>query len=333
MNIIQITERFPNEVDAIKFFEEARWGKKPKCAYCNSIKISPRGKDMRYKCYSCKKSTFVTVNTALNGTKMSLKKWLYAFSIVTDAKKGLSALQLQRNLNVSYPTAWAMYHKIREIMAIENKEIKLKGIVEMDETFVGGKPRKFADGTTTKPTSRTVIPELDERIKELKQQGVNFKGGRGNPAKADENPKRGRGTDKIPVMGIVQRNGDVIAEVTKYITAKEIKDMIQKYVNVDDSVIVTDEYKGYSRLDKIIEHVKIDHKRLYSYRGVNTNSIESFWAIIKRQMVGQHHQVSPKHLPKYVAETVFKYNNRKVDDMFITLVKNSMTSVKTQQKL
>jgi len=298
MNIIQITERFPNEVDAIKFFEEIRWGKKPKCAYCGSIELSPRGKDLRHKCYSCKKSTFVTVNTVLNGTKMSLKKWLFAFSIVTDAKKGLSALQLQRNLNISYPTAWSMYHKIREIMTIENDEIRLKGIAEMDETYVGGKPRKFADGTTTKPTTKTLIPELDKRIKELKGEGINFKGGRGNPAKADENPKRGRGTDKIPVVGIVQRNGDVVAEVSKYITAKELKDMVQKYVDVDDSVLITDEFKGYSKMDKIIEHVKIDHKRLYSYRGVNTNSIESFWAIIKRQIIGQHHQVSFKHFKK-----------------------------------
>jgi len=74
--------------------------------------------------------------------------------------------------------------------------------------------------------------------------------------------------------------------------------MVQKYVDVDDSVLITDEFKGYSKMDKIIEHVKIDHKRLYSYRGVNTNSIESFWAIIKRQIIGQHHQVSFKHFKK-----------------------------------
>jgi hypothetical protein len=100
--------------------------------------------------------------------------------------------------------------------------------------------------------------------------------------------------------------------------------MVQKYVNEDETLLITDEYRGYSKIDRIIEHVKIDHQKLYSYKGINTNSIESFWAIIKRQIIGQHHQVSVKHLPKYVAEAVFKYNNRNNDDMFETLLKNAV---------
>ena len=324
MNIIEISEKFPTELDAVKYFERKRWGDKPVCAYCGSTKLSKRGKDLRFKCYSCGKSTSVTVDTALHSTNMDLKKWLFAFSIVCDAKKGLSALQLQRNLNISYPTALKMYHRIRDLMSIENDTKKLDDIVEMDEMYVGGKPRKFNDGQTNKPFKGAKIPYLDTRIKELEKSGVKFKKGKGNPAKSKLKPKRGRGTSKIPVIGIVERNGDVVAQVTQNITAKELKDMVKKYVDVDDSVLISDEYRGYSKMDAIIEHVKIDHQRLYSYKGVNTNSIESFWAIIKRQIIGQHHQVSLKHLPRYVAEAVFKYNNRKVDDMFETLVNNAI---------
>lgn len=272
------------------------------------------------------KTFSVTVGTKLEGTKIPLKTWLYAFAIITDAKKGVSALQLQRNLGMSYPTAWAMYHKIRGLMTIENDDLNdFTGVVEMDETYIGGKPRPFNDGTTKLPINkRTVIPELDERLKELREVGIKLKRGRGNPAKSDIDPKRGRGTSKAKVVGIVQRDGNVIAQVMKSIKYEDLKAMVEKHVDKEDAILITDEYTGYNKMSRIIEHIKIDHERLYSYKGINTNSIESFWAIIKRQIIGQHHQVSVKHLPKYVAETVFKYNNRKVDDMFETLVANAL---------
>lgn len=324
MNLIEINEQFPTEQDCILHLEKLRYGKKPKCAYCESGNVGIRQRDNRFTCKDCLKTSFVTVNTPLHGTKISIKTWFYAISIISDAKKGLSALQLQRNLNVSYPTAWAMYHKIREIMATENKEIELTGILEMDETFVGGKPRKFNDGTTLAERKPTNIPELNERIEELKEVGVNFKRGKGNPAKSDINPKRGRGTSKYKVAGIVERGGNVVAEVMKDLSYEELKGLVKKYVDEEDSVMITDEMKSYSKFNKIIEHVQIDHQRLYSYKGVNTNSIESFWAIIKRGIIGQYHQVSAKHLPKYIAEFVFKYNNRNDDDMFETLLRKSI---------
>jgi len=214
-------------------------------------------------------------------------------------------------------------------MAIENKEIELSGILEMDETYIGGKPRKFNDGTTSDVRQAWKIPELDEKIQDLKQAGIKLKRGRGNPAKSDVLPKRGRGTSKIPVVGIVARNGDVIAEVMQKTTYSDLKKLVNKYVEKDESIMITDEYKGYNRFSEIIEHIKIDHQKLYSYKGVNTNSIESFWAIVKRGIIGQYHQVSLKYLPDYVNEFVFKYNNRTNDDMFETLVKNSMKPVLT----
>ena len=146
MNLIEISNKFPTEKDAVIFFERKRWGKKTKCAYCESEKLHARTEDHRVKCRACGSSSSVTVGTKLQGTKIPLKTWLYAIALISDAKKGVSALQLQRNLGVSYPTAWAMYHKIRDFMVLENKGIdELENIVEMDETFIGGKPRKGAE--------------------------------------------------------------------------------------------------------------------------------------------------------------------------------------------
>ena len=325
MNLIEIGDNFPTEPAVVEYFEKFRWPVIKRCPYCKSFWLSERRKDLRFYCEECKKGFSVTVNTYLHDSRVPLRTWLYAFSVVSDAKKGLSALQLQRNIGVHYETAWSMYHRIREFMIMENTSIEeLDEICEMDETYVGPKPRKFNTGETKEPTHALKIPELDQRIAELKKEGIKFRRKKGNPAKPAKNVKRGRGTNKIPVVGIVERDGNVVAEVMRTLTYKNLSEMVQKYVDEDDAVLVTDEYPLYNKMEQIIEHVKIDHQKLYSYRGVNTNTIESFWAIIKRQIMGQHHHVSPKYLPKYVAETVFKFNNRKEDDMFETLVENCM---------
>lgn len=324
MNLIEISNKFDSELSCIEYAERIRWGKRIKCPYCKSVNIGSRNQDFRWHCKSCAKSFSVTTGTNLHNTRLPLKVWFYAFAVVTDAKKGVSAKQLERNLGVHYETAWTIGHKIRELMILENKEIELSGILEMDETFIGGKPRKFSDGQTKGIPTKVVIPELDQRIKELKEEGVNFKRKKGNTAIPDLNPNRGRGTNKIPVAGIVERDGNIIAEVMQALSYQDLKKLVKKHVDTDESVMVTDEFKSYSKFQRIIEHISVDHKRLYSYKGVNTNSIESFWAIVKRGIIGQYHQVSPKHLPNYIAEFVFKYNNRKEDDMFMTVVINSM---------
>jgi transposase-like protein len=318
VDIIQISNKFQSELDCIEYAEKLRFGKQVKCAYCHSTNLTPRGKDFRHKCKDCNKSTSVTVNTHLHNTRLPLKTWFFAVSVITDAKKGLSALQLQRNLNVNYRTAFSMYHKLREIMMLENKQIDdLQGVVEMDETYIGGKPRKFGNPCYD-PKTR---PELDAQIKDLNKKGFNFKAKGKNLAKCEEDAKRGRETSNIPVVGIVERNGDVVAEVMKTLSFETLKKMVQKYVKEEKSVLVTDSYKGYNSMKKIINHIKLDHQQLYSYKGVNSNSIESFWAIIERGIMGQYHSVSPHKLPNYIAEFVYKYNNRKDNEaMFYELL-------------
>jgi len=323
MDLITISELFPNEIDAIKHFEAFRWGEVAKCAYCESEKVTGHDSQLRRKCYKCGKTFSVTVGTNLHHTRVPLKTWLYAFSVIADAKKGISALQLSRNIEVDYKTAFAMYHKIRALMAMEtNQPDQLDGIVEIDETYIGGKPRR-GNKPHSKIEFKYDMPEMDEKIKELKQKGVDFKRQKGNPAKQGEYNKRGT-QNKIPVVGIVERNGDVVAEIMKNVTYANIKEMVKEYVEEDKATLVSDQAKYYTKMDKIIDHISINHKKMYSYKGVNTNSIESFWAIMKRGIMGQYHHVSEKRLPEYIAEFVFKYNNRKIDLMFDILIANSM---------
>jgi len=263
-----------------------------------------------------------TVNTHLHNTRIPLKTWFYPVSVITDSKKGISALQLQRNIDVSYPTAFKLYHKLRALMMEENKQIdELSGIVEMDELYVGGKPRKmntpFMTADSINPNIRIAAAkgktriELDEKIEQLEQDGWDFSPNEKHREKIDKFDMRGpRGAGRIPVVEIVQRNGNVIAEVMEILSYQNLRDMVKKYVDEKDSVLITDSYPKYNSMKKIIEHLKIDHNQLYSYKGVNSNTIESFWTIIERRIMGQYHSISPKMLPNYVAEFVYKYNNR-----------------------
>ena len=260
----------------------------------------------------------------MHSTRLPLKTWLFAFGVISDAKKGISAKQLERNLGVHYETAWNMYHTIRDLMSIENDAVKLTDITEIDSTLIGRKPRKCQAEKKGTPDS---IPKLDKIKEKYEAKGFEFKEGEYKKPCKVGNQKRGKGAaeNKEIVAGIVQRNGDVIAEVMQHITFKELQELVNKHVVKKKSVMLMDEDTAQVKLSKIIDSIAINHKKMYSYKGLNTNSIESFWAIIKRQIIGQHHHVSPEYLPKYVCETVFKYNNRKDDDMFETLVRLSMT--------
>src|SRR5208283_1298323 len=169
MDIVTIYEQFPTDSSCIAHLEEIRWPGGPVCPYCHSsAKISARTAGHRYHCNNCNASFSVTVGTIFHDTKLDLQKWFLAISLILNAKKGISSRQLMRDIKVNKNTAWYMAMRIRRAMK-EQSEL-LQGFVEADETYVGGKPRKDFDGSS--------------------------KGG-----------KRGRGTSKIPVIGVVERGG------------------------------------------------------------------------------------------------------------------------------
>ena len=322
MNLIQISNNFPAELDAVRYFEQFRWGKKPACPYCGSLSIGERNKDLRWHCKDCFKSFSVTTNTNLHNTRLPLKSWLYAFAVVSDAKKGISSKQLERNLGVHYETAWTMYHKIRDLMTIENDGVSLNDIVELDTTQIDVSMRKCQVESKGTPAR---IPELDKEIEKYKGQFKFKEGEYKKPCKVGKQ-KTGLGASQMKIGGIVERDGNVVAHVIQNTGFAELKKLVNKQVvkSRKETVLLTDQSSGGKKFQSVMNHIIIDHSKIYSYKGLNTNTIESFWAIIQRQIIGQHHHVDIEYLDKYVAETVFKFNNRKKDDMFETLVKLSM---------
>ena len=284
MNIVSIFKKFPTQESCIEFLEKVRWGKEGvKCPYCNGdnvYKMNDKNRG-RHHCNACRKSFSVTVNTMFHDTRIPLQKWFLAISLMMNAKKGISSRQLGRDLEVTKDTAWRMQMKIRE--SLEQGSELLSGFVEMDETYVGGKPRKD-----------------------------NKKDDDGNPKPPN---KRGRGTKKTPVVGMIEREGKVRAKVVKKdeLKAKDLEKMIKENIDCENSVLYTDEYRGYMGVKRFIEHRAINHQFEYSNGDISTNWIEGFWALLKRGIMGQYHKVSIKHLGKYVDEFCFRYNARKSD--------------------
>lgn len=274
MNIFQVYEQFPTEDDCLNHLEQVRWPNGPTCPYCNSQNATPLPKEHRHHCNSCNTSYSVTVGTIFYKTKIDLQKWFVAISLILNAKKGISSRQLARDLAVNKNTAWYIQMRVRKAM-MEQREL-LQGLVEVDETYVGGKPRKGSGSRN----------------------------------------KRGRGTRKIPVVGAIERNGNVKAKVAKNLTAKSLSSFIREKVDIDNATVITDEFSGYSSLKWFVKHETINHKVAYVCGNIHTNSIESFWAILKRGIIGQYHKVSAKHLGKYIDEFCYRFNNRKNPAVF-----------------
>jgi len=283
MNIIQIFQQFPTQEACIKHLEATRWPNAPICPYCNSENNTPRPTELRHWCNTCQRSFSVMVRTIFHHTHMPLQKWFLALSLILNAKKGISALQLSRDIEVNKNTAWRIAMQIRRAMAQSDQRNLLTGIVEMDETYVGGKPRK----------------------------GKKYNND-------DDKPKRGRGTKKAPVIGAVERKGEVRAKVVakNKMKGRNLRAFVRSHVDTENSHLMTDEYKGYLGMSRLLPHSVIRHASWYVDGDIHTNTIESFWALLKRGMFGQFHSVSRKHLQKYVDEFCYRYNNRRNESVF-----------------
>ena len=274
MDIVTVFERFPTQKSCIDHLEQARWQGTPRCPYCTSTNTAPL--QHRRRCYACKTSFSVTVGTIFHHTHMPLQKWFLAIGLMLNARKSLSALQLSRDLHVNKNTAWRIAMQVRKAMHQAEHRNLLMGLVEMDETYIGGKPRK----------------------------------GSGKPP-----AKRGRGTDKIPVVGAVERGGRVTAKATMKgkLKGKNLRSFVRSRVDTDNAALITDEYTGYRGMRQILPHVVINHSKRYTDGDIHTNTIEGFWALLKRGMFGQFHSVTPRHLQRYVDEFCYRYNLRKTD--------------------
>lgn len=272
-----------SDADARTLLEGLRWPDGPVCPHCESVEVTTlNGKSCRpglKKCRTCRKQFTVTVGTIFESSHVGLGEWMFAFSAMCASKKGISALQLQRMLNLgSYETAWFMCHRIRH--ALLTNSGFLKGDVEVDETYVGGKPRRD-----------------------------NLQTGRKNPG--------GRGTAKVPVVALVERGGKAHCRVVTDVSSMTLKGAIREAVS-ENSTIFTDEWAAYKGIGKEFDggHRTVNHGagQYSDLDGTNTNTVESFFALIKRGIYGNFHHVSKKHLHRYMAEFEFRWNNRHSDD-------------------
>ena len=281
MNIVEIFQSFKTQEQAIEHLEKVRWGGQPCCPYCQSKNAGRHSSAdravARWQCRDCGRAFAVTIGTLFHGTHIPLRDWFLVLALMLNAKKSASAYQIARDIGRRRPTVWSMMHRIRTAMAADPLQEKLLyGIVEADETYVGGKPRK------------------------------------GNKRDDDKPNKRGRGTKKVPVIGAVERGGKVIARVANPgdLSAKGIMKFLERYVDAAGTMLITDEYKGYNRVNETMLHAVIKHAESYANGLIHTNTIESFWAIIKRAWYGSHHHYSRKYMPLYIAEGCYKYNRR-----------------------
>jgi transposase-like protein len=287
LDLCSLMQDFGSEEKCRAYLEKLRWPKGITCPACDSPKISRILARNQFDCDACRYQFSATSGTIFHDTHLPLWKWFLATHLLCESRKGMSANQLKRMLEVTYKTAWYLSHRIRAAM-LETAPKKQGGTVEIDETYVIGKPRKHR----TRP-------------------------------------------DKQIVIGIRQRNGDlrlIHAEDTKSETVRKI---IDANVGSHVEVIITDESAiypyalGMMQKDK---HQTINYSREHAHGDVHTNAVESAFSLLKRGIFGTWHKVSAKHLPAYLDEMCFRFNNRKNRFLFRDTMRRLIESPNLEYK-
>lgn len=284
MDLVSLVEQFNSDEACRTALEQLRWPDGVACIRCGSLTVYRRTNRKLFECKDCGHQFSVTTGTIFHDTHLPLYKWFLATYLMVEAKKGISANQLKRTIKVSYKTAWYLSHRIRQAVAdVERKE--LEGIIEADETFVGGKPRYAAPMT-----------EYGHR--------------RMGPRTGDDR--------KAIVLGALQRGGEVRMRVSKTRSGKAIQAFIDDAAG-EIAVLHTDElptYVGVAR-NLGVPHESVNHSEKEYVRGdVTTNGMESVWSLLKRSIIGSYHQLSEKHLDAYLAELEWRFNNRENPHLF-----------------
>ena len=286
LTVPQFEVLFPDEAACDAYLIAKRWPNGVSCPRCGSCNVyGLKSMDNKWECPDCRQGGAYRfshlVGTVFENTNVDLRVWFRVIHLMLVSKKGISALQVQRMMGFgSYRTAHYMCHRIRAGMQDESFQ-KLMGIVEVDETFVGGKAKN--------------------RHKDRRGDGSGGTGGAG----------------KEIVAGAVSRKGNVVARVIQNTDAKTLQGFVRGAVSEKVSLLCTDQWNGYRGLNKSFPHATVDHAHgQYVVGAVHTQTIEGFWSILKRGVVGTFHKVSAKYLPLYIAEFQFRYNNRNNPDIF-----------------
>jgi transposase-like protein len=286
----QFDRMFPiDDEDACKAYLKARrWPQGVHCPRCgNPAVYDLPSRKWHWQCEKCAKDGYrfsIIAGTIFENTNKPLRDWFKVTHLILTSKKGMSSRQIGRYMGFgSVKTAWLMGHKIRTAL-IENDMDKLGGIVEVDESFIGGKDKnKHWDGR--------------KRL-----------------------PREHRLSTKTPVIGAVSRKGNVVARVLDHITKDAAQMFVREMVSNKVSLLATDESRVYDGLTEYNHQTVDHHRKQYVIGAVHTNTIEGFWSIFKRGVVGTFHKMSAKYMPLYVAEFQFRYNNRFNSDIFGTAI-------------
>jgi len=290
-SLLELVQRFPDEKSCHQYLAGQRWDGQLECPYSNCMgQDSYVFKDgIRYKCKWCNRVYTAKTNSIFESSKLPLIKWLMAMYMIMH-KKGISSVQLGKDLGVTQKTAWFLLQRIRWVLGNE-EPVQLEGTVQLDETFVGGKNKNR---------------HADKKVKN--SQGRSFK-------------------DKTPVMGMLQENEyqvcpdtgkNIIAKHSRVICmvvddtkANSIQPIIRDYVK-DGSIVVSDEWHAYTGLNDTYHHYVVDHgKKQYVHEeGFTSNALEGFWSHVKRSIIGIYHKTTRKHLQKYFYEFTFRHNYR-----------------------
>lgn len=276
-NLREMMAAYSDENVCREYMEQMRWGGNPTCPFCgmNNPYRLKNGKTFRCRDKECKKDFTVTVGTIFENSKVKLSVWMAAMYLITGHKKGVSSLQLSRDLGITQKTAWFVLHRVRLLMNDPEPDVPLDNIVEVDETYVGG---KFENMNR-------------KRLKHHRETGKD---------------------NKTAVMGLLERDGKARLTV---IGNNTFKDVIRNNV-APTAEIMTDSHLSYTGLaNEFKAHEAVNHNIKEFKRGIAyTNSVEGFFSLFKRTIFGTYHQVSPKHLHRYCAESTYRFNSRKISD-------------------
>ena len=272
-SLMSMMETFSDEQVCIDHLRAIRWKNGAYCPHCGSTKVYHFSDNRTHKCGDCRQRFSIKVGTIFEDTKLPLRKWFMAIWMVTSHTKGIASTQLAKDLKITQKSAWFVLHRLRHAAVTKSFTKPLEGMVEADETYMGGKEKnRHADKKT---------------------------------------PGSQGGANKVAVMGIMERDGELRAKVVPNTTARVLHAELDANVAPGTNVM-TDEHRGYIGIGQKFHHHTVNHSigEYVKHFFIHTNGLENAWSLFKRKVYGIHHWVSGEHLDRYLAEFTFRHNRR-----------------------